>query len=190
MLHSAIRLSRHEWQDTLMKVLLSLVVLGLLGPVHIRSEDLVPITLQSFAVLLPAVVFGWRVGAMAVSGYILLGALGAPVFAQYQSGWEYLFGVTGGFFFGFLFAALVCGYLAEAPAARKPLPCFGIWVAGHAIILLFGTIWLMRFNPEWWNVLENLLPGAAIKSAFGLLITQLLLRLTLGREAYYGIRRE
>jgi biotin transport system substrate-specific component len=188
MLKGILRLSPAVWQDTLMKTLLSLIVLGALGPVKVVSEDIVPITFQTFAVILPAVLFGWRIGTLAVVLYLIAGSAGAPVFANYASGAEHLFGITGGFLFGFVFAALIVGYLSEIPAARKPLPCFGIWVLGHLIILLLGTIWYMRFNPEWVEMVKTVLPGAAIKSAFGLLITQLTLRIVLKRDGYYQLR--
>lgn len=68
-----------------------------------------PLTLQCFAVALGGYVFGARIGIGATVLYIALGAVGLPVFASFRGGAEVLVGVTGGFVWGFLPLALLCG---------------------------------------------------------------------------------
>lgn len=178
-----------QYSDLFIKILIALIFMGTLGPLTISLEGEVPLTLQSFAILLPSILFGWRVAIVSTLIYVIAGASGAPVFASHSSGLSHLFGVTGGFFFGFLIAALITGFLAEFAQARKPWFCFIIWTLGHLIILTSGAIWLRRMNPEgWWDMIQLLLPGAAIKIAFGLLFTQLILRLSMKRESFYASR--
>jgi biotin transporter BioY len=95
-----------------------------------------------------------------------------------------ILGQHGGFFFGFLAASLVCGYLAETEMFSKAMPSILNWVLGHLIILLFGGLWLSQLDPEGWQEkLTSLLPGAIIKSAFGALLLQLVIRFMKGRKS-------
>jgi len=68
-----------------------------------------PLTLQCFAVALGGYVFGARISTVATVLYIALGAVGLPIFASFRGGAEVLVGVTGGFIWGFLLLALLCG---------------------------------------------------------------------------------
>lgn len=147
------------------------------APIVLDIKGETPITLQSLVILFVSISFGWRVGLPAVLVYILSGSLGLPVFAGYKSGVTALMGPYGGFFFGFLAAATVCGYTSELSAFRKTLPAILNWFLGHALILLFGAIWLMRLFPDGWQqVITDVLPGAIIKSITGALIVQLIIR--------------
>lgn len=69
----------------------------------------VPATLQTFAMSFLGFLLGRKNGTMAVVLYILLGAVGLPVFSGFKGGLSVLFGITGGFIFGFLFLAFLCG---------------------------------------------------------------------------------
>ena len=98
----------------------------------------VPFTLQTFAVFLAVGVLGGKRGSLAVLIYILLGAVGIPVFA----GIGVLLGNTGGYIVGFLFSALVM-WLIEKLFGRKT------WVLGVSMVLglivcyAIGTVWFM-----------------------------------------------
>ena len=70
----------------------------------------VPFTLQTFAIFLCSAVLGARRGLIAVLLYVLLGALGLPVFAGMQGGFGVLVGATGGYITGFLPAAVIAGW--------------------------------------------------------------------------------
>ena len=153
------------------------LLLGL-GPLVVEMKGEMPITVQSLVVLFVAIAFGWRVGLPSVLIYLAAGALGLPVFAGYNSGYKVFFGPFGGFFFGFVAASVISGYLSELEAFRKALPAMMNWFAGHAIILLFGTLWLIQFQPEEWkSMISGLLPGAVIKSVIGALVISLIIRL-------------
>ena len=184
MLQSIIRFHSSPVVDSIIKVLIALGLQVALGPVVIDVKGEIPITLQSFVILLGAIAFGWRIGTAAVAGYILAGAIGFPVFAGHHSGMGIILGQHGGFIFGFLAASLICGYLAETEMFSKALPSILNWVLGHLIILLFGGLWLSQLDPEGWQEkLTSLLPGAIIKSAFGALILQLVIRFMKGRKS-------
>lgn len=87
-------------------------VLAVLSQISIPMPSGVPITLQTFAVALAGVVLAWKLGTASVLVYILLGAVGVPVFAGFTGGAQALVNYTGGFIWGFLgmapLAASVC----------------------------------------------------------------------------------
>lgn len=84
-------------------------VLAVLSQMAIPMPSGVPVTLQTFAVALTAYVLGWKMGAVATVIYILLGAVGVPVFANFSGGFDKLVGMTGGFIWGFIFMVILCG---------------------------------------------------------------------------------
>ena len=103
----------------------------------------VPITLQTFFVILGAAVLGRKYAAYAMVGYISLGALGLPVFQGYGSGLLHIFGPTGGYLVGFVVASVVIGMLLDNP--RENIS-FG-WVVfstalGQLVIYAFGVLWI------------------------------------------------
>ncbi len=100
----------------------------------------VPITLQTLMVLLAGAMLGGNLGALAMIIYVLVGALGLPVFAGGGSGFGALFGPTGGFLFGFIVAAYVVGKLVEK--AKKPsyLQLTIAMIIGSLVIYVFGVV--------------------------------------------------
>jgi biotin transport system substrate-specific component len=112
----------------------------------------VPFTMQTFAVCLVSALLGTRRGFLAVACYLLLGAVGAPVFAGFKGGLGALLGVTGGYLVGFLFTALIAGAGAEL-SGRKLAVTLGAMAAGVLLCYVFGTALA-------WCVLPYLLPDA------------------------------
>lgn len=108
----------------------------------ISIPTLVPFTLQTFAVFLAVGVLGGKLGTMAVLVYVLLGAIGVPVFAGFRGGIGVILNNTGGYIIGFIFSALIM-WLMESLLGRK------LWVQGVSMVLgmaayfVFGTIWFM-----------------------------------------------
>jgi len=102
----------------------------------------VPITGQTFSVLLAGAVLGWRAGAASMSLYWVLGAVGLPFYAEGQGGWTAATGATGGYLVGFVVAAAVIGYLAERRQDRSIVTAVPAFIAGSVIIYLFGLTWL------------------------------------------------
>lgn len=186
MLQELIRFHKNLNIDFGIKLLISLVLTCLLGPLVIDLRDEMPITLQTFIILLCAILFGWKVGASSVVLYIIAGAVGLPVFSDYHHGLDVICGPHGGFFFGFIFAAVITGYLASLEAFQKSLSILLLWVVGHGVILLAGFLWLAQMNNNWMEILQRLAMGALIKSALGALIVQLIMRYLKGRSSYYN----
>lgn len=118
----------------------------------------VPITGQTFAVLLSATALGATRGVLATGLYWVVGLLGVPVFAEWSSGAAAAFGATSGYFLGFVIAAFVCGKLAERQWDRKIVGVLISFAVGSLIILTLGTIGLM--------VVLGLGPVAAFQAGF------------------------
>jgi len=102
----------------------------------------VPITGQTFGVLLVGMLLGSRRGWLALALYLLEGAVGLPFFAQHKAGIDILFGSTAGYLFAFPVAAYVMGRLAERGWDRTPLRMAASMLLGGAIIMALGTLWL------------------------------------------------
>ncbi len=95
----------------------------------------VPITLHTFGVALCAAVFGSLSGTVSTAVYVLLGAVGLPVFAGMRGGFDVLLGPTGGFLYGFIAMAFFCGM------QMKNLPLrIAVSVGGLAICYLCGAV--------------------------------------------------
>lgn len=102
----------------------------------------VPFTLQTFAVFLSVILLGGRRGTVSVLVYILLGAIGVPVFAEFTGGLGIILNNTGGYIIGFLFSALVM-WAAESLFGRKLWVQVVSMVVGLAVCYAFGTVWFM-----------------------------------------------
>ena len=105
----------------------------------------VPITGQTLAVLLMAVLLGSRRASLCAVTYLAEGAVGYPVFAQGAAGVSYLLGPTGGYLFGFVAASYVVGLLAERGWDRQYGMALAAMLIGNVIIYLFGLPWLTVF---------------------------------------------
>lgn len=103
----------------------------------------VPITGQTFAVLLTAAALGWKLGATSQALYLLVGALGAPVFSEAQGGVEVIRGATGGYLLGFVAAAALVGMMAEHRQDRAFATMFTAFMIGSLVIYAFGVVGLI-----------------------------------------------
>ena len=109
----------------------------------------VPVTGQTFAVLLVGAALGATRGAAAVLAYLAEGAAGLPVFAGGLAGPAALLGPSGGYLFGFLPAAWICGALAERGWDRRFLTTLAAMALGDLAVFAVGLPWLARFvGPE------------------------------------------
>lgn len=102
----------------------------------------IPFTLQTFAVFLAVTVLGGKRGTMSVLVFVLLGAVGVPVFAGFTGGLYVILGNTGGYIIGFLFAGLLM-WLMERLFGRKLWVQAASMMLGMVIYYVFGTIWFM-----------------------------------------------
>ena len=119
----------------------------------------VPITGQTFAVLLAGAALGSRVGAGSQMIYWAMGAIGLPFYANASGGWDAAVGATGGYLFGFIIAAAVVGYLAERGQDRTIATAVPAFLAGNAIIYLFGVPWLIVAVPAIDSITAALIAG-------------------------------
>jgi biotin transport system substrate-specific component len=105
----------------------------------------VPITGQTFAVLLTGIVLGRKRALAALFLYLAEGACGLPVFAQWSSGPMKFIGPTAGYLLAFPIAAYITGYLAEKSWDKTPLKAALAMFLGSFIILTLGTLILSLF---------------------------------------------
>ena len=135
-----------------------LIILGARISFYLPDNTIVPVTLQTFGVLFGGALLGFRRSLLSVGLYILLGAVGLPVFAYSQDAHAYLsgigtiatfaegrivLGVTGGYIVGFLFAGGLVGRLAELGWDRRIGGSIAAMLLGNLLIYLIGVPWLM-----------------------------------------------
>ena len=127
----------------------------------------VPLTLQTFAVLLSAAALGSLRGALAMLVYALVGMAGVPWFAQGSSGFT---APSFGYIVGFIIAALVVGRIAERGATRTAVRSAGLMIVGNLVIYAVGVTWLkFAIGADWATAIAlgatPFLIGDAIKIA-------------------------
>ena len=133
----------------------------------------VPITGQTFTVLLLGALYGSKRGPATVMTYFALGVMGLPVFAGGAFGIARLVGPTAGYLVGFLAAAFIVGLLSERGWDRKPWTTAASMIIGNGIIYMTGVLWLSRF-VGWQSVLSTgflpFLAGDALKIALATIL--------------------
>ncbi len=102
----------------------------------------VPISGQTFAVLLVGASYGPVLGASSLLLYFFVGLLGAPVYSGGDGGWEIVKGATGGYLVGFIVAALLTGWLAQRQWDRRFNSAVAAMLTGSVVIYAFGLPWL------------------------------------------------
>ena len=107
----------------------------------------VPITGQTFAVLLTGALLGSRLGAMALIAYLIEGASGLPFFQGGTGGLLVFLGPTGGYLVAFPAAAFITGAFAEHGWDKRFLSAAAAMAIGSVLILLSGWAWLSQFMP-------------------------------------------
>lgn len=150
----------------LILILLGSFFVALFARIEIPMQP-VPITGQTFAVLLVGALLGSKRGAAAMIAYIVEGAAGLPFFAGGASGIGILTGATAGYLLGFIGAAYVIGLLAERGLERSVPTSIIPFLIGTVIIYVFGVAWLSIFLESFSQAIQfGLLPfliGDAIK---------------------------
>lgn len=102
----------------------------------------VPITLQTFFVIMAGAVLGKRLGLLSQSSYLLIGIFGLPVFTGGLFGFARLFGPTGGYLVGFILAAYLIGRLLGDRQNASYLEIAAVMLIGDIVLFAFGTVWL------------------------------------------------
>ena len=118
------------------------VLIAICSWINIPTQ--VPFTLQTFAVFFVLMLLGGERGTISIIIYILLGAVGVPVFAGFSAGIGILFGNTGGYILGFIFIGLI--YILFTRVFKMKNIFFKVLalVIGLAICYAFGSIWFMH----------------------------------------------
>lgn len=101
---------------------------------------LVPFTMQTFGVFLTLELLGGKRGTLSILVYMLLGAVGVPVFSGFRGGMSVLFGTTGGYILGFLLTALLYWGVTHLLGRKLWVRVMAL-VVGLLVCYLFGTIW-------------------------------------------------
>lgn len=126
----------------LARIALMAAILCILSPISIPlGFTPIPITLGLFAVVMAGILLGSMRGMACVLVYILLGAVGLPVFSGYAGGLPKVAGPTGGYLWGYLPLAFLTGLFAEKSAGKWHFCMLGA-ALGTAACYLFGTVWM------------------------------------------------
>ena len=133
----------------------------------------VPMTLQPLAVLMIAMLCGRNISVAAVSLYLFQGMIGIPVFA-YGGGLPYLLGPTGGFLFGFLFASIIIGELADRGWGKFLVKSIVAMLIGLIVIYVCGIIQLSFLKGFDFAIINGLKPFI-LGDLYKLLLAALLL---------------
>ena len=114
--------------------------------IAIPTPTRIDFTLQTLGVFLAAGTLGGRRGTLAITAYLLLGAVGAPVFAGFSGGLGVLLMPSGGYLIGFFFTGLLMWAL-EKPLGAKPWALGVSMLLGMVVYYAFGTAWFMAVYP-------------------------------------------
>ena len=136
----------------------------------------IPLVLQNLFVFLAGLLLGSRWGLASVGIYLLVGAIGLPVFVGGTGGLAHFLGPTGGYLFGFAAAAFVIGYLAERLRDYVVGDVVAV-VAGVLMVFLFGVPWLKLVTGMSWEKallvgMLPFLPGDAVKAVAAVLLAR------------------
>lgn len=134
----------------------------------------VPLSLATFAVMLSGALLGMFGGAVSQLVYVLLGAVGVPVFASFSGGLGRIVGPTGGYIIGYIFMALVIGLIVTKTKKKFYIYLLAM-VAGTIVCYTFGTAWYVfstktALLPALTACVFPFLPGDAIKIILASLI--------------------
>jgi len=136
----------------------------------------VPLVLQNLFVLLAGLLLGSRWGLTSVGIYLLVGAIGLPVFVGGKGGLAHFLGPTGGYLLGFAACAMITGFLAESLPNRSFRDVLAV-ILGSLMIYLLGVPWLKLVTGMSWEkaVMVGMLPflpGDALKAAAAVLLAR------------------
>lgn len=152
----------------------------------------VPFTLQTFGVFISIGLLGGKRGTLAILIYLLLGAIGLPVFSGFTGGIGHLLGPTGGYIIGFIFSALLM-WLAERLFGKSVPVLAASMIAGLIVCYAFGTAWFMSVYTKntgeiglmtalGWCVFPYIIPDA-VKIAVAVLLCRRLRPALAGMQA-------
>jgi biotin transport system substrate-specific component len=169
-----------SWKKQALLVVLGSLFIAICAQISIELP-LVPVTMQTFAVLAVGAAFGMRLGAATLVLYTLEGTLGLPLFQGFSGGPAVMMGPTGGYIVGFILAAALVGWFAERGFDRRVLATFGVMILGTAVVYIPGLIWLAQYTGYdkvlelglypflWGDLLKAALAAVAFPTAWSFL---------------------
>ena len=162
-------------------VLLGTLVLAIASQISVPMLP-VPMTMQTLAVILIGALYGWRLGALTVLAWLGEASLGLPVLANGNGGIAPFMGPTAGYLVSFPLVAALVGWLAERGwNGSRPGLAFVSMLAGHALCLALGGLWLATLIGAEKAMLAGVVPfllGSLVKSGLGAAILMALVRRT------------
>lgn len=134
----------------------------------------VPISMTNLVIYITVYILGTKFSTISYLIYLLLGAVGLPVFSSFSGGLGKIAGPTGGYLVGFIFLALIAGYFVEHFQGRTAYALIGM-VLGTCVCYLFGTVWLamqmkLSFPAALASGVIPYLPGDCIKIVIALIL--------------------
>ena len=153
-------------------------VLCILGPLSVPVGP-IPLSFATLAIYFIAYLLGWKWGTASVLVYVLLGAVGLPVFSGCSGGMGKVLGPTGGYIVGYLFLAVIAGLVIQRTANRF-FQLLGM-LAGTAVLYAFGTAWYcfqsgVAVGDALMKCVWIFIPGDLIKMAAALIVGPVLRR--------------
>lgn len=135
-------------------VVVSVAFMALMANIRIPLWP-VPITMQTFGIFVIAFFFGSKKGFLAILAYLLAGLVGFGVFAGYSSGFAPFIGPTGGYLVGFIFMALIVGWMIESGYGRTKKSVLMCMLVGEIVLYTFGLagLWLYLGDVSFAEVL-------------------------------------
>lgn len=163
-------LASASWQRQLLLVLGGTAVLTASSYISIPLQP-VPVSMQTFAVLMVGALYGWRLGGITVLAWLLEAMAGMPVLAGGAGGLAPFMGKTAGYLFAFPLGAALMGWLAARGwDGAKPLRAFLAMFLCATLILLMGGAWLgmlIGMEKGWQFGVLPFLVGDVVKSVLG-----------------------
>ncbi len=145
-------LEKHSTLSQLFLILAGSLLLAISAQITIPLQP-VPVTLQSFAALLIGMTLGPKTSVKIIVAYLIEGACGLPVFANFHFGLPILFGPTGGYLLGFLPTAALTGFLLQRGFAKHYLTTFLAALLGTIVLFVFGYL-VLSFYVGFHNAYE------------------------------------
>lgn len=167
---SPLRLQSRSLGSQIGAVVLGTLFLALASYVEVPMVP-VPLTMQTFAVTLVGALYGWRLGAITISAWLIEGVVGLPVLAGGAAGLQHFAGPTAGYLFAFPIVGALVGWLAERGwNGNRVVLAFAAMLLGNVACLILGAAWLGLMIGAEQAIVHGVLPfilGAILKSALG-----------------------
>ncbi len=184
MFYKSIVFSKNSKLDFLIKLCIGVLSICIIAPFTWEVSETVKVMFGSLMICIIPAVFGWRIGGLAALIYVILGAIGLPVFAGHQGGIHYFIPTFSqghsqatGYLYGYVMAAFLLGFLAEKLESIQIIKSLGLFVLAHIIILGLGFWHISQIPGSDFKLLpelKSLFPSFCIKAGLFLILLQMI----------------